>query len=146
WTCKSTMNLAEELGNKGHKVSPRTVAALLTDELEYSLQAPRKSREGKQHPDRNTQFEYLNQRVRDSQRRNQPVISVDTKKKELVGDFKNGGREWHPKGRPEQVRIHDFEDEELGKVVPYGVYDILRNEGWVSVGIDHDTATFAMAS
>jgi Rhodopirellula transposase DDE domain len=146
WTCKSTLKLADELVHMGHQVGARTVAALLTDELKYSLQAPRKTREGKQHPDRNAQFEYLNQRVREFQKRNQPVISVDAKKKELVGDFKNGGQEWHPQGEPETVRTHDFKDKELGKVVPYGVYDMFRNEGWVSVGIDHDTAAFALAS
>ncbi len=146
WTSKSTFHLAEELTRKGHKVSARTVAALLADELEYNLQAPRKTLEGKQHPDRNAQFEYINQRVRAFQRKGQPVISVDTKKKELVGDFKNGGREWRPKGKPEPVRVHDFKDENLGKVVPHGVYDMFRNEGWVSVGIDHDTSAFAMAS
>jgi hypothetical protein len=146
WTAKSTMHLAEELITKGHAVSSRTVAALLTDELEYNLQAPRKAREGKQHPDRNAQFEYISQRVRSFQRRGQPVISVDTKKKELVGDFRNGGREWQPKGSPERVRTHDFKDKDLGKVVPHGVYDVFRNEGWVSVGIDHDTSEFALAS
>lgn len=146
WTCKSTEKLAEALVKKGHQVAARTVATLLTEELEYSLQAPRKTREGKQHPDRNAQFEYINDRVRAFQRRRQPVISVDGKKKEQVGDFKNGGREWQRKGDPERVRTHDFPDKELGKVTPHGVYDMFRNEGWVSVGIDHDTSAFAMAS
>jgi hypothetical protein len=142
WTCKSTRQLAEELQRQGHAVSYRTVAALL-HALDYSLQAPRKTREGAAHPDRNAQFEHINRHVRAFQRRGQPVISVDTKKKELVGDFKNGGREWHPQGSPEHVRTHDFADKELGKVIPYGVYDPTYNEGWVSVGIDHDTASFA---
>jgi hypothetical protein len=145
WTCKSTYRLAEELTRQGHPVSPRTVAALLRADG-YSLQANRKTREGRSHPDRNAQFEYLNSRVRAFQRQGQPVISVDTKKKELVGDFQNGGREWRPAGRPEEVRTHDFQDKELGKAIPYGVYDITSNEGWVSVGIDHDTARFAVAS
>jgi Rhodopirellula transposase DDE domain len=145
WTCKSTYRLAEELTRQGHSVSPRTVAALLQADG-YSLQANRKTREGRSHPDRNAPFEYLNHRVRLFQRQGQPVISVDTKKKELVGDFKNGGREWQPAGQPEEVRTHDFQDKELGKAIPYGVYDITSNEGWVSVGIDHDTAYFAVAS
>jgi hypothetical protein len=112
----------------------------------YSLQGNRKTQEGASHPDRNAQFEFINAAVRQFQQRGQPVISVDTKKKELVGQFKNGGREWHPKGKPEEVEIHDFVDKELGKVVPYGVYDVSNNEGWVSVGIDHDTAQFAAQS
>lgn len=142
WTCKSTRQLAEELQRQGHAVSYRTVAALL-HALDYSLQAPRKTQEGASHPDRNAQFEHINRHVRAFQRRGQPVISVDTKKKELVGDFKNGGREWQPQGSPEHVRTHDFADKKLGKVIPYGVYDPTYNEGWVSVGIDHDTASFA---
>jgi hypothetical protein len=142
WTCKSTRTLAAELQRGGHQVSDRTVAALLYD-LDYSLQANRKTREGASHPDRNAQFEHINARVRAFQRRGQPVISVDTKKKELVGNFKNGGQEWRPAGEPEAVQVHDFADEELGKAIPYGVYDQSRNEGWVSVGIDHDTARFA---
>lgn len=142
WTCKSTRQLAEELQRRGHRVSYRTVAALL-HALDYSLQAPRKTREGASHPDRNAQFEHINQHVWAFQRRGQPVISVDAKKKELVGDFKNGGREWQPQGAPEPVRTHDFEDKRLGKVTPYGVYDPTYNAGWVSVGIDHDTASFA---
>jgi hypothetical protein len=145
WTCKSTHRLAEELTRQGHAVSPNTVATLLRA-TGYSLQANRKTREGRQHPDRDAQFAYLNGRVRASQRAGQPVISVDTKKKELVGDFKNGGREWRPAGQPEEVRVHDFQDKELGKAIPYGVYDVTSNEGWVSVGIDHDTARFAAAS
>jgi hypothetical protein len=142
WTCKSTRQLAEDLQQRGHPVSYRTVAALL-HALDYSLPAPHKTREGASHPDRDAQFKHINQRVRVCQRRGQPVISVDAKKKELVGDFKNGGREWQPQGSPEPVRTHDFEDKTLGKVTPYGVYDPIHNAGWVSVGIDHDTAYFA---
>lgn len=142
WTCKSTRQLAEELQRQGHAVGYRTVAALLHT-LDYSLQAPRKTREGTSHPDRNAQFEHITHQVRLFQRRGQPVISVDAKKKELVGDFKNGGREWHRQGAPEPVRTHDFVDKQLGKVTPYGVYDPTQNVGWVSVGIDHDTAYFA---
>jgi hypothetical protein len=145
WTCKSTRKLAAELSNRGHAVGYRTVARLL-NEAGYSLQANRKTREGKQHPDRNSQFEYINAQAMRFQKLRQPVISVDTKKKELVGDFKNGGREWHPQGEPEEVRVHDFMDAELGKAIPYGVYDITNNQGWVNVGIDHDTAYFAAAS
>jgi transposase len=142
WTSKSTRTLAQELQRQGHAVSYRTVARLL-HELGYSLQAPRKTREGKQHADRDAQFEYLNQQVRNFQRRGQPVISVDAKKRELLGDFKNGGQEWQPKGQPEPVRVHDFKDKELGVGIPYGVYDPTQNNGWVSVGIDHNTAAFA---
>ena len=142
WTCKSTAKLAEELHRQGHSVSDRTVAKLLHD-AGYSLQSNRKTREGSAHPDRNAQFEYLNERVRLFQCQGQPVVSVDTKKKELVGDFKNGGREWRPQGRPQEVRVHDFQDPALGKAIPYGVYDVTHNQGWVSVGIDHDTARFA---
>ena len=145
WTCKSTRHLAEELCRQGHAVSHQTVATLL-QALDYSLQANRKTREGANHPDRNAQFEHLNARVRALQRRGQPVISVDAKKKELVGDFKQAGREWRPAGPPQEVRAKDFVDEELGQVIPEGVYDLGRNEGWVSVGIDHDTAEFAAAS
>ena len=126
-------------------MSHSTVAMLL-DEMGYSLQANRKTTEGKQHPDRNAQFEFISKRVRSHQRRGQPVISVDTKKKEKVGDFKNSGQEWHPQGHPEKVRVHDFIDKKLGKVAPYGVYDLTKNNGWVSVGIDHDTAAFAVSS
>jgi len=142
WTCKSTESLASELTAKGHKVSDSTVGRLLKS-AGYSLQSNRKTREGASHPDRNAQFEHINLTVRTFQDRGQPVISVDTKKKELVGDFKNGGREWQPTGKPEEVRVHDFLDKELGKAIPYGVYDIAKNKGWVSVGIDHDTARFA---
>ncbi len=143
WTSKSTPQLAAELTAQGHQVSARTVARLLK-ELEYSLQGLRKTREGKDHPDRDAQFEHLNARVTAFQARGQPVISVDTKKKELVGDFKNGGREWQPQGQPEPVRVHDFVDAELGKAIPYGVYDVTTNQGWVSVGVDHDTSAFAV--
>ena len=142
WTCKSTRKLAEELRKQNHPVGARTVAALLRD-AGFSLQGNRKTREGASHPDRNAQFEYINEEVLRFQKRRQPVISVDTKKKELVGDFKNNGREWHPQGEPEEVRVHDFQDKNLGKAIPYGVYDIFNNQGWVSVGIDHDTARFA---
>jgi hypothetical protein len=145
WTCKSTRRLAEELTRQRHPVSAPTVAALLR-EAGYSLQANAKTREGTSHPDRNAQFQYINDTVRRFLTHNQPAISVDTKKKELVGDFKNGGQEWHPQGQPEQVRVHDFLDKTLGKAIPYGVYDILNNQGWVSVGIDHDTAAFAANS
>jgi hypothetical protein len=142
WTCKGTRRLAEELGRQGHAVSARTVAALL-HAMGYSLQANRKTREGGRHPDRNAQFEYINGQTRRLQKRGQPVVSVDTKKKELLGDFKNGGREWQPAGEPEEVRVHDFQDRELGKAIPYGVYDVANNQGWVSVGVHHDTAQFA---
>ena len=145
WTCKSVRKLAAELNRKGHSVSHSTVATLLR-EMNYSLQANRKTTEGKQHPDRNAQFEYINKSVQAQQRRGQPVISVDTKKKELVGDFENKGQEWHPQGNPEKVRVHDFIDKELGKVAPYGVYNLTKNNGWVSVGIEHDTAAFAVAA
>lgn len=142
WTCKSTTQLADELTRQQHRVSPRTVATLLKD-AGYSLQANRKTREGTAHPDRDAQFRYLASVVTQCHRHRQPAISVDTKKKELVGDFKNGGREWRPQGRPLPVRVHDFLDPALGKAIPYGVYDLANNEGWVSVGIDHDTAEFA---
>jgi hypothetical protein len=145
WTCKSTAKLAEQLTQENHPVTDRTVARLLK-QAGYSLQANRKTREGSSHPDRNAQFEYINKQVSAFQRRNQPVISVDTKKKELVGEFKNPGQEWQPKGEPETVNVHDFPDKNLGKAIPYGVYDLASNEGWVSVGIDHDTAQFAAAS
>ena len=145
WTCKSTARLAEELSRENHPVSARTVAAMLR-EVGYSLQANRKTREGASHPDRNAQFEYINASVQRFLKRGQPAISVDTKKKELVGDFKNGGREWFPRGQPEEVRVHDFLIKTLGKAIPYGVYDMLYNQGWVSVGIDHDTAQFAVNS
>jgi hypothetical protein len=145
WTCKSTAKLAEELTRQNHPITDRTVAMLLKQNG-YSLQANRKSREGSSHPDRNAQFEYINRQVRAFQKRQQPVVSVDTKKKELVGEFKNPGEEWHPKGQPQLVNVHDFPDKKLGKAIPYGVYDLAGNEGWVSVGIDHDTAEFACAS
>jgi len=142
WTCKSTSQLARELTGMGHPVSPRTVGRLLKA-AGYSLQSNRKTKEGSGHPDRNAQFEYINAMVLAFQERGQPVISVDTKKKELVGAFKNGGREWHPRAEPEEVWVHDFMDKQLGKAIPYGVYDVTENQGWVSVGIDHDTARFA---
>ena len=145
WTCKSTRRLADELTRRHHPVSVNTVAALLR-QAGYSLQANRKTREGASHPDRNAQFEHINTSVRSFHDRGQPAISVDAKKKELVGDFKNAGREWHPRGQPEEVRVHDFIDKTRGKAIPYGVYDILNNQGWVSVGIDHDTAQFAVNS
>ena len=145
WTCKSTQRLAEELQQQGHEVSDRTVARLLK-RAGYSLQANRKTREGTVHPDRNAQFEYINQRVLGFQRQGQPVVSVDTKKKELVGEYKNPGQEWEPAGQPPPVKVHDFPDKKLGKAIPYGVYDLASDEGWVSVGIDHDTAEFAAAS
>jgi hypothetical protein len=145
WTCKSTAKLAEELTRQNHPVTDRTVAMLLK-QSGYSLQANRKSREGSSHPDRNAQFEYINRQVRAFQKRQQPVVSVDTKKKELVGEFKNPGAEWQPQGQPQAVKVHDFPDKKLGKAIPYGVYDLAGNEGWVSVGIDHDTAEFACAS
>jgi hypothetical protein len=143
WTCLSTRQLAAALGQQGHRVSHQTVAELL-HALHYSLQGNRKTKEGTAHPDRNAQFAYINAQTCAFQERGQPVISVDTKKKELVGDFKNGGREWRPAGQPERVRVHDFVDRDLGKAIPYGVYDVASNQGWVSVGIDHDTAAFAV--
>jgi hypothetical protein len=145
WTAKSTRRLAAELQRQGHTVSHMTVGRLLA-ELDYHLQANRKTREGTSHPDRDAQFDYLNRQVGRFQRHGQPVISVDTKKRELVGDFKNPGREWRPQGQPHEVRIHDFRDPRLGVAIPYGVYDLGRNDGWVSIGIDHDTAAFAVAT
>ncbi len=145
WTSKSTTKLAAALTEAGHPISQRTVCDLLA-EMGYSLQSVRKSREGADHPDRDAQFQYIDQRVKEYLRASQPVISVDTKKKELVGDFKNQGREWQPKGQAEKVRVHDFADPRLGKVTPYGVYDLAANQGWVSVGVDHDTAEFAVES
>jgi len=142
WTCKSTENLALELRKKGHMISDRTVARLLY-ELNYSLQSNRKSLEGKQSEERNSQFEYINKTVREYQERKQPVISVDTKKKELVGNYKNSGQEWHPKGKPMDVEVHDFG---VKKVISYGIYDVTWNTGWVSVGVDHDTSEFAVES
>jgi hypothetical protein len=134
--------LTAELQALGHAVSRQLVAELL-HALNYSLQANRKTREGPPHPDRDAQFRYINETVQHFQQQHQPAISVDTKKKELVGDFKNGGREWRPKGTPEPVRVHDFLIPDQGKAIPYGIYDLTRDEGWVSVGIDHDTASFA---
>ena len=145
WTCKSTRQLSQELERKGHAISNVTVADLL-HRLDYSLQANAKTLEGASHPDRDAQFQYINSRVKEFLRRHQPVISVDTKKKELVGNFKNGGKEWQPKGEPEKVEIHDFASPEFPKVIPYGVYDIGKNMGWINVGTDHDTASFAVAS
>ena len=145
WTAKSVRQLAAALGERGHRVHFATVAKLLR-QLGYSLQANRKAREGASHPDRDAQFEHINATAKAALAAGEPVISVDTKKKELVGDFKNGGREWRPKGTPQLVRTHDFKDKQLGKAIPYGVYDVANNEGWVSVGIDHDTAAFAVAS
>jgi len=143
WTCKSTSHLAQALSLQGHPISARAVAQLL-NVAGYSLQGNRKSLEGTTHPERNAQFEHINAKVKRFQQRGQPVISVDTKKKELVGPYKNNGREWQRKGEPERVDVHDFPDPKLGKVIPYGVFDMSRNEGWVSVGIDHDTAQFAV--
>jgi len=143
WTCKSVRRLAEELCALGHQVS-RTVVAELLKTLGFSLQANSKTREGASHPDRDAQFRYIDRQAKAALKAHQPVISVDTKKKELVGNFKNGGREWRPKGDPEQVRVHDFLIKELGRAVPYGVYDLANDAGWVSVGMDHDTAAFAV--
>ena len=143
WTCKSTRLLAKELVAGGHQASDWLVRHILYD-LEYSLQANRKTHEGSSHPDRDAQFRHINARVVRQLRLRQPAISVDTKKKELVGDFKNGGREWRPRGKPLRVRVHDFIDPKKGKAIPYGVYDLALNKGWVAVGIDHDTAAFAV--
>jgi hypothetical protein len=146
WTCKSTHVLAAELfAQHDIRISDKTVAKLLRDHG-YSLQAPNKSVEGKQHPDRNAQFEYINAKAQDFGDRGVPVISVDTKKKELIGNFKNGGREWQPQGEPELVDVHDFPTDALGKAIPYGVYDVAANDGFVSVGVDHDTPVFAVTS
>jgi len=145
WSCKGVRRLAAELRGQGFTVGRQKVAELLR-RLKYSPQANRKTREGSRHPDRDAQFEHIAARVKDFQARGQPAVSVDAKKKELVGDFKNGGREWRPKGKPQEVRGHDFVDERLGKAIPYGVYDLAANAGWVSVGIDHDTAAFAVAT
>src|ERR1051325_1899913 len=145
WTCKSTRQLARTLTGRGYRVSYRVVAELLR-ELGYSLQAPAKILEGSSHPDRNAQFEYLNAQVQTYLSNRWPVISVDAKKKELVGPFANGGREWQPTGQPEKVNVHDFPDPRLGKAIPYGIYDVGRNLGWVNVGCDHDTASFAAES
>jgi hypothetical protein len=143
WTSKSVRRLAEDLSRMGHSVSHQLVAKLLA-QAGYSLQANRKTREGPDHPDRDAQFRYINDQVRRFQAKRKPVISVDTKKKELVGNFKNAGKTWRPKGNPEPVRVHDFLIPEQGKAIPYGVYDLTRNAGWVSVGVNHDTASFAV--
>ena len=145
WTTRSTRTLADELTRQGHRVSADTVAKLLKEE-NFSLQGNVKAVEGRQHPDRDAQFGYVNEQAREHRDAGDPVISVDTKKKELVGEFANGGREWRPAGRPERVNVHDFMDTQLGKAIPYGVYDLAANSGWVSVGVDHDTAEFAVAT
>ncbi len=145
WTTRSTRNLAAELTARGHKVGPDVIADLLRDQG-FSLQGNVKTLEGKQNPDRDAQFRYLNEQVKTHQGNGQPVVSVDTKKKELVGEFKNAGREWHPKGEPVEVDTHDFPSASLGKAVPYGIYDLAANTGWVNVGTDHDTAAFAVES
>ncbi len=144
WVSKSPAKLAAALNDSGHDVSPNTVVKLLTEDLGYSRQVNRKTHEGASHPDRNAQFEHINRQVIAAQAANQPAISVDTKKKELIGNFKNGGSDYRPKGSPHHVNVHDFVDKELGKVVPYGVYDIAANAGWVSLGITSDTAEFAV--
>ena len=143
WTCKSVRRLAAELTARGHRIS-RTVVGELLRRQKFSLQGNSKTREGGDHPDRDAQFVHINQSVTAALAQQQPVISVDTKKKELVGDFKNAGREWRPQGEPEEVRVHDFLIKELGRAVPYGIYDLAANAGWVSVGMDHDTAAFAV--
>ena len=144
WTSKSTKNLATELTTQGHPIGARTVARLL-GVLGYSLQANQKSLEGRSsNPDRNAQFEFINKTASDRLAEREPVISVDTKKKELIGDFRNGGKEYQPKGSPEKVQVHDFISDSQGRVTPYGVYDLAANHGWVSVGTDHDTAAFAV--
>jgi hypothetical protein len=145
WTCKSLRRLAQELQAQGHRVSHTLVGELL-DDMGFSLQGNRKTREGDSHPDRDAQFQHINAAVSTALAAHEPVISVDTKKKELVGDFKNGGREYRPAGDPEEVRVHDFLIKELGRAVPYGVYDLAANAGWVNLGIDHDTAAFAVQS
>jgi hypothetical protein len=143
WTCKSAEKLAEGLQARGHVVSERTVNRLLHD-LGYSLQSNRKTIEGEGHPDRDAQFQFINRRAGAFQRQGQPVVSVDTKKKELVGQYRNGGREWQPEGEPGGVEAHDFIDKGLGRAIPYGVYDMAANDGWVSVGVDHGAAEFAV--
>jgi len=145
WTCKSKAKLASALMSQGYKISATTVGHLL-HALGYSLQSVRKSNEGSSHPDRNAQFEYINAIASDFLERKQPVISVDTKKKELVGDFRNAGQEWQPRGKPEKALVHDFPSDAIGKAIPYGIYDMARNEAWVSIGRDHDTPAFAVAS
>lgn len=146
WTSKSTYKLANELTKNGSKTSQRTVCDLLRNELEYSLQANSKTKEGGDHPDRDSQFEYINEKAKQFQKNNNPVISVDTKKKENIGNFKNNGKEYHKKGKPTEVNVYDFIDKKLGKVAPYGVYDIVKNIGWVNVGISSDTAEFSVES
>jgi hypothetical protein len=146
WVSKSYDKLAAQLAELGHGISPNTVGRLLADELEFSRQANRKTLEGSRHPDRNAQFEHINAKVLAAGTAGQPVISVDTKKKELVGNFKNAGREWHPQGEPELVDVHDFPSDAVGKAIPYGVYDLAANDGFVSVGVDHDTPVFAVTS
>ena len=143
WTCKSLRRLAAELDKLGHQISHTVVGELLKAQ-KFSLQANRKTREGADNPDRDAQFGFINEAVTTAMAQNQPVISVDTKKKELVGDFKNAGREWRPQGAPEDVRVHDFLIKELGRAVPYGIYDLAANTGWVNVGVDNDTAAFAV--
>ena len=145
WTCKSLKQLARELAQQGHSISHVSTGVLLK-EMGYSLQGNRKTLEGSSHPDRNAQFEYINSKTKAALSETQPVISVDTKKKELVGQYKNAGSEWMPQGKPEQVKVHDFVDKELGRANPYGVYDLANNNAWVSVGTDHDTASFAVAT
>ena len=146
WTCKSTQNLSDELKNHGFNISDRTVSHLL-HKLGYSLQSNRKILEGKQYPDRNAQFEYINKQIKEFQANHSPVVSIDAKKKELVGNFKNAGQEWHLTGKPENVNMHDFESgKQNKKAIPYGIYDVTWNSGWVSVGVDHDTAEFAVES
>jgi hypothetical protein len=145
WTCKSTRNLARQLQRQGFRIGDRKVADLL-HQMKYSLQGNAKTLEGRSHPDRNAQFEYINTQTQEFLKRGQPVISVDTKKKEAIGNFSNGGQEWQPQGQPEKTLLHDFPDPQWGKAVPYGIYDVGRNQGWVHVGIDHDTAEFAADS
>jgi transposase len=145
WTTKSIVALAEALHGLAHAISPMTVLRILS-ELGYSLQTNKKTREGTNHPDRNLQFHYINTSIAEQQKKNQPCISVDTKKKELVGNYKNNGKEWRPKGKPREVHGHDFPDKKLGKAAPYGIYDLIKNEGWVNVGVSADTAQFAVES
>jgi len=145
WCCKSLRNLADSLAEKGHKISYRVVGDILK-EMDYSLQSNRKTDEGKQHPDRDAQFNHINETVKEYINQEQPAISVDCKKKELIGNYKNNGQEWQPEGEPEEVKVYDFEDKEKGKAAPYGIYDIKRNDGWVNVGISSDTAMFAVNS
>jgi hypothetical protein len=143
WTCKSLRRLAAELNTLGHQISHTVVGELLKAQ-KFSLQANRKTREGADNPDRDAQFGFINEAITTAMAQHQPVISVDTKKKELVGDFKNAGREWRPQGSPDDVRVHDFLIKELGRAVPYGIYDLAANTGWVNVGVDNDTAAFAV--